>query len=160
MSLTPQLRFEEVEVWPEALAGCSDMQGAEGTDFAGFGSGWELEVVAAECTLAGGPRLLLPIDWWNCSRPREVDQAEEVIPYHGSSCSLQADEAEEEAARSCGPVAVVEAEVQGYKAALNPLSADWKEISALVCIPEGLDFAGLPERVYFGRDSVVRQLDQ
>ena len=88
-----------------------------------------------------------------------MDQAEEVIPCHGSSCSLQADEVEEEVARSCGSVAVVEAEVQGYKAALNPLSADWKEISALVCIPVGLDFAGLPERVYFGRDSVARQLD-
>ena len=83
----------------------------------------------------------------------------EVIPYHGLSCSLQADEAEEEAARSCEPVAAVEAEVQGYKAALNPSSADWKGTSALVCIPMGLDFAGLPERVYFGRDSVVRQLD-
>ena len=88
-----------------------------------------------------------------------MDQAEEVTPYHGSSCSLQADEAEEEAARSCGPVAVVEAEVQGYKAALNPSSSDWKEISALLCIPVGLDFAGLPGKVYFGRDSVVRQLD-
>lgn len=66
---------------------------------------------------------------------------------------------EEEAARSCGSVAVVEAEVQGYKAALNPLSTDWKEISALVCIRVELDFAGLPERVYCGRDSVVRQLD-
>ena len=63
MSLTPQLRFEEVEVWPEGLAGYFDRQGAEGTDFAGFGSGWEREVVAAECTLAGGPMLLLPTDW-------------------------------------------------------------------------------------------------
>ena len=73
-----------------------------------------------------------------------MDQAEEVTPCHDSSCSLQVDEVGEEAARSCGPVAVVEAEVQGYKAALNPLSADWKGISALVCIPVGLDFAGLP----------------
>ena len=88
-----------------------------------------------------------------------MDQAEEVTPYHGSSCSLQVDEVEEEAARSCGSVAVVEAEVQGYIAALNPLLADWKEISALVYIPVGLDFAGLLEKVYFGRDSVVRQLD-
>ena len=63
MSLTPQLRFEEVEVWPEGLAGYFDRQDAEGTDFAGFGSDCELEVVAAECTLAGGPRLLLPTDW-------------------------------------------------------------------------------------------------
>ena len=63
MSLTPQLHFEEVEEWPEGLAGGFDRQGAEDIDFAGFGSGWEPEVVVAECTLAGGPRLRLPTDW-------------------------------------------------------------------------------------------------
>ena len=65
----------------------------------------------------------------------------------------------EEAARSCDSVAAVEGEVQGYKAALNPSSADSMETSALVCIPAEFDSLRLLERVYSGRDSVVRQPD-
>lgn len=49
-----------------------------------------------------------------------MDQAAEVEPYHDLSCSSQVDEVAEEAARSGDSVAAVEAEVQGYKAALNP----------------------------------------
>ena len=64
-----------------------------------------------------------------------------------------------EAARSCDSVAAVEAEVQEYKAALIPWSADSMEISALEYIPAESDFLFLLERVYSGRDSVVRQPD-
>lgn len=65
----------------------------------------------------------------------------------------------EEAARSCGSVAGVEAEVREYKAALNPSSADSMEISAPVCIPAESDASCLLEKVCSGRDSVVRQPD-
>ena len=83
----------------------------------------------------------------------------EAIPCHDSSCSTQVDEVEEEAARSCGFVAEVEAEVQEYKAALNPSLRYWRETSALVCtLGEPGSFA-LPERVCFGRGSVVLQAD-
>ena len=66
---------------------------------------------------------------------------------------------EEEAARSCDSVAAVEAEVPGYKAALNPSSMDLMETSALVCIPAESDSLPLIERVCSGKDSVVPQPD-
>lgn len=62
----------------------------------------------------------------------------------------------EEAARSCDSAAAVEAEVGGYKAALNPSLGDWMETFALVYIPAGFDSLVLLERVCSGRDSVVR----
>lgn len=59
-SLIPQLHSEEVEVWPEALVGCCDKQGAESIDFADYEIDWGLEAVAGAGTLAGAPRLPLP----------------------------------------------------------------------------------------------------
>lgn len=47
-------------VWPEALVGCFDRQGAEGIDFADFEIGWDLEAVVGAGTLAGVPTLPLP----------------------------------------------------------------------------------------------------
>ena len=87
----------------------------------------------------------------------EADPAGEAIPYHGSSCSTQVDEVVVEAARSCGSVAAVEAEVQEYKAAWSPSLRYSMEISAPVCIPAESDSFVLLERVCFGRDSVVLQ---
>lgn len=88
-----------------------------------------------------------------------MDQAAEVEPYHDLSCSSQVDEVAEEAARSGDSVAAVEAEVQGYKAALNPLLRCLMEISVLECIQAEFDSLVLLERVNSGRDSVVRQPD-
>ena len=59
-SLIPQLQSEEVEVWPEALVGCSERQGAENIDFAEFENDWDLEAVVEAGTLADGPRLPRP----------------------------------------------------------------------------------------------------
>ena len=65
---------------------------------------------------------------------------------------------EEEAARSCDPIAEVEAEDQGYTPALSPSSGCSTEIFGPVCIlTEFVPF--LLDWVCFGRDSVVRQLD-
>ncbi len=83
----------------------------------------------------------------------------EVIPYHDSSCSSQADEVVVEAARSCDLLAAVEAEVQVCKLALNPLLGDSMEIAALVCIPTEPDSLVLLDRACSGTDSVVRQPD-
>ena len=47
-------------VWPEALVGYFDKQGAEGIDFVDFEIGWDLEAVVGGGTLAGVPRLPLP----------------------------------------------------------------------------------------------------
>lgn len=140
----------------EALVGCSDKQGADGTDSADFEIDWDLEAVEAEGTLAGAPRLPLPTYLRNCLSIGEADQAGEVTPWHDSSCSSQVDEVVEEAARSCDSDAAAGAEVQGYKAALNPSLGDSMEISALVCIPVGSDSFVLLEKGYCGKDSVVQ----
>ena len=66
---------------------------------------------------------------------------------------------EEEAARSCGSVAAVEAEVLEYKAALNPSLAGLMGTFALVCIPTEPDSLVLIERVYSEISSVVQQAD-
>lgn len=83
----------------------------------------------------------------------------EVIPYHDSSCSSQEDGVVEEAARSCDFVAGGEAEVPGYKVALNPSSTDLMETSALVCIPAESDSLPLIERVCSGKGSAVLRPD-
>ena len=83
---------------------------------------------------------------------------EEAIPYHDSSCSSQVDEVEEEAARSCDPIAAVEAEDQGCKPALSPSLGCSMGIFGLVCIlKESVPF--LLDWVCFEKDSVVRQPD-
>ena len=83
----------------------------------------------------------------------------EAIPFHDLSCSSQVDGVVEEAARSCDFVAAAEAEVQEYKAALNPWLGDSTEISALVCTPAELDSLVLLEKPSFGKDSVAQQPD-
>lgn len=61
--------------------------------------------------------------------------------------------------RSCDSVVAVVAEVQEYKAALNPLLENLTGISAPVYIPAESDSLVLLERVCSDRDSVVRQPD-